>query len=187
MTNILRVLVVVVSSALIGGVVALTVKMHVDATITESLYPNPHEVPLRSIEKFGPLQVGLKSPDRPGDFALAPDYTIPHSQFYIFAQQKELGISCTYEDCGMSGVLVKCLGGWLSGSDQATNAEQYGLDAEAVQKEDTSLIVVADRHSNIVGIYPNHATHNIPRILKKHPDLYDNEAWKWCTDYHMPR
>lgn len=187
MTNTHRYIAIAAAAALIGGFVALLIRMQIDASVVASLYPNPHEVPIHSVEKFGPLKVGWKSPDRPGDWALAPDYTIPHSQFYIFALQKELGVGCTYEDCGMSGVLVECLGGWLSGSEDWVHAEQYGMDAEEVKKGNASLIVVADIRSNIVGIYPDGTTHNIPRILKKHPELYDSETMQWCSDYHTPR
>ncbi|MGK5094847.1 hypothetical protein WDW89_22905 [Deltaproteobacteria bacterium TL4] len=78
---------------------------------------------------------------------------------------------CVFEDCGIQGGVVECLGGWLSGdsTDQPTYTETLGLD----ESDATSIIVVADQDSKIVGIYPNYTMQNLPEILKRHVNLLD--------------
>ena len=119
----------------------------------------------------------------PGDMAIEPYKQIPESQFYVYAMQKDLP-PCAYEDCGMSGALVACMGGWVSNAWKQ-DAPEFGLNELEVEAGKASVVIVADKDSKIVGIYPHRTTHNIPSILKNHPELSD--ALKGCYDYHVPR
>ncbi|MGK5093938.1 hypothetical protein WDW89_18235 [Deltaproteobacteria bacterium TL4] len=123
------------------------------------------------VKEFGSLKLGLPAPEKPGDSTSYPYKNIPPSGFYIYVVQESLSIDCVYGDCGHHGEIVECLGGWLSGNSttQAEIAWIYGLN----EGNATSIIVVADQDSKIVGIYPNYTMQNLPEILKRHVDLID--------------
>ncbi|MGK5091090.1 hypothetical protein WDW89_03620 [Deltaproteobacteria bacterium TL4] len=123
------------------------------------------------VKEFGPLKLGGPTPYKPGDSVAYHLRKIPQSKFYIYVAEKDLLPDCAFEDCGIHGGVVECLGGWLSGNstDQPTHTEAFGLD----KSEATSIIVVADQDSTIVGIYPNYTMQNLPEILKRHADLID--------------
>ena len=138
----------------------------------------------RKITEYGPLKLGETAPFKPGDQTSYPYRTIQQSRFYVYVVQKGLPTDCVFEECGMSGVLVDCMGGWLSGDEQAETAERFGLDIEKVRAGKSSMVVVADKDSKIVGMYPNRTTHNLPTILQKHPELSD--SLETCFDFHLP-
>lgn len=125
------------------------------------------------VVKFGPLKLGEQAPCKPGDSTSYPFRRIPQSKFYIYVVEKDLPTMCVFEECGPHGEIVECLGGWLSGDDQAEEAVSFGLDEDMVRQGKASIIVVANQDSKIVGIYPNHTMQNLPEILKRHVDLID--------------
>ncbi|MGK5090417.1 hypothetical protein WDW89_00215 [Deltaproteobacteria bacterium TL4] len=121
------------------------------------------------IKEFGPLKLGEPALERPGDSTSYPYKNVPRSKFYIYVVEKGLPTMCVFDDCGTHGEVVECLGGWLSGDDREEVSDEVGLDGSNA----TSIIVVADQDSKIVGIYPNYTMQNIPEILKRHVDLID--------------
>ncbi len=137
----------------------------------------------RTIE-YGPLKIGNKSPDRPGDPTAYPYKVVPESNFYVSVVQKGLPVYCIFEDCGMYGILVECMGGWLTGDDQIETAEEFGVDYKKLKADKASMIIVADKNANIVGIYPNKRMYDLPNILKKHPDL--SKYMDECFGYNLP-
>lgn len=140
----------------------------------------------RPVTKFGPLKLGQQSPFGPGDGASFPYQVVPSSTFYIFSAYKGLPTDCVFEECGMSGLLVECVGGWLSGAGVPEYTDMLGLNEEAVARGD-SMVIVADKDLKIVGIYPGYTINNIPTILKKHKNLFEPKALEWCFDHHMPK
>lgn len=92
---------------------------------------------------------------------------------------------CALGDCGMSGVLVDCMEGWLSSENINGGAEEYGLDEKDVEAGKSSIVIVANKDKKIVGIYPNYKIRNIPYILKNYTDLSDN--FNSCYDTQMPK
>ena len=138
-----------------------------------------------SVGSFGPLKLGDHTPVTADVvFEYEPFYDLEY-KFYIYAVEKNMGL-CALGDCGMSGVLVECLGGWLSGEGVNGDGEttDYGLEGEDVETGKSSIIIVADKNKKIIGIYPNYRIKNIPFILKKHRDLSDN--FDFCYDTQMP-
>lgn len=138
-----------------------------------------------SVKSFGPLKLGDHTPVT-ADVVVEyePLYDLKY-KFYIYAIEQHMGF-CALGDCGMSGILVDCLGGWLSG--QGINgdggATDYGLSEKDVGSGKSSMIIVADQDKKIVGIYPNSRVRNIPYILKKHENL--SEEFNFCYDIQMP-
>ncbi len=140
----------------------------------------------RSVKSFGPLKLGDHTPVT-ADVVVEyePFYDLEY-KFYIYAMEQHMSF-CAQGDCGMSGVLVDCLGGWLSG--QGINgdggASDYGLSEEDVGSGKSSMILVADQDKKIVGIYPYYRIRNIPYILKNHRNL--SEDFNFCYDIQMPK
>jgi hypothetical protein len=125
------------------------------------------------VVELGSLKLGELAPYKPGDPTAGPFVKIPLSKFYIYVVEKKLPTMCVFEDCGLHGEIVECLGGWLSGSAQGEDIEAFGLDENLVSQGKSSVVVVANQDSKIVGIYPNYTMQNIPEILKRHVDLID--------------
>lgn len=153
----------------------------VEIESTKISYPEP----ITSVQKYGPLKVGEYF--RPRTY-FPKEYPIgeaSYSNFFVHAVQKDLSY-CMFESCGMSGTLVACMEGWLSGNSHVEISDEVGLDDkwDDVLAGKASMIVVSDRKSKIVGLYPNATTHDIPRILKRHPDI-TNSA-KECYEFNMP-
>lgn len=139
-----------------------------------------------SVKSFGPLKLGGEIPVV-GEYV--PEYKLFYNlkyKFYIYAMEKYMSF-CALGDCGMSGILVDCLGGWLSGEGISGDggATDYGLSEEDVDAGKSSMIVVADKNKKIVGIYPNYRIRNIPYILKNHRNLSD--GFDFCYDIQMPK
>jgi hypothetical protein len=125
------------------------------------------------VVEFGSLKLGEPAPYKPGDPTAGPFVKIPLSEFYIYVVENGLSTMCVFGECGPNGEIVECLGGWLSGDDQAEDIEAFGLDEKLVSQGKSSVVVVADQDSKIVGIYPNYTMQNIPEVLKRHVDLVD--------------
>ncbi len=145
-----------------------------------------------SVLQYGSLRVGEPSPFQSVKSIIVPIIQAQEGlRFYIYALQRDFDMGCEYEECGMSGIIVDCMNGWLSGDGASTEmsemADAAGMDYERLSEGKASLIVVVDKSLKIVGLYPNYTTHYITRILKKHPELYDPKTLQWCLDYHMPR
>jgi hypothetical protein len=137
------------------------------------------------VKEFGSLKLGGYAPYLPGDSTSYPYRRIPQSDFYIYVVEKNLPTMCVFEECGVHGEIVKCLGGWLSGDDQAEDVEMVGLDLEQVQNGEASIIVFADHNSKIVGIYPDYTMQNLPEILKRHVDLIDFGSYAENCSQHL--
>ncbi|MFH1200831.1 MAG: hypothetical protein V1484_00675 [bacterium] len=139
-----------------------------------------------SVKSFGPLKLGDHTPVT-SDVVVEyePFYDLEY-KFYIYAMEKGMSF-CAQGDCGMSGVLVDCLGGWLSGQGISGDggASDYGLAEEEVASGKSSIIMVADKDKKIIGIYPNSRIRNIPYILKNHLNL--SEDFNFCYDVQMPK
>lgn len=138
-----------------------------------------------SVKSFGPFKLGEQAPVVSEN---VPEYEIFYGleyKFYIYAMEEYMSF-CVFGDCGMSGVLVDCLGGWLSGEGIHGDggATDYGLTEEDVDAGRSSMILVANKNKKIVGIYPNYTVRNIPYILKNHRNLFSD--FDFCYDIQMP-
>jgi hypothetical protein len=78
---------------------------------------------------------------------------------------------CVYEECSRDGALVKAMGGWITGDQQAESIAMVGLTESKVLAGTQSIVVVADGAARIVGIYPNHPASDLRSILSRHPEL----------------
>lgn len=143
-------------------------------------FPHP-----RSVKSFGPFKLGDQAPIVSENVVEYEDLYDLKYKFYIYAMEKNMSY-CALGDCGMSGVLVDCMEGWLSGDGISGDggASDYGLKEEDVADGKSSMIIVADKNKTIVGIYPNYRIRNIPYILKNHTDLSDK--FDSCYDTQMP-
>ncbi len=118
--------------------------------------------------QVGDFKIGTPAPFIPGEELTHPYHVVPPSRFYVYVWQPGLPVPCVYEECGDGGEVVATLRGWLWGTDfDEFISEHYHLPRLK------SLVLVADRDSMIVGIYPDAQVSDIPRILKKHPELAD--------------
>ncbi|MDO8660074.1 MAG: hypothetical protein Q7K54_05790 [Candidatus Parcubacteria bacterium] len=138
----------------------------------------------RSVKSFGPLNVGDQAPivsENVVEYEYL--YTLKY-KFYIYAVEKDMSY-CALADCGMSGVLVSCMGGWLSADNPNGGAGDYGLKDREVEVGKSSIIVVADKNKKILGIYPNYKIQNIPYILKNYRNVL--EGFDFCYDTQMPK
>ncbi|TSC92604.1 MAG: hypothetical protein CEN91_398 [Candidatus Berkelbacteria bacterium Licking1014_85] len=139
----------------------------------------------RSVEYFYTLRIGGDTPYRiqteVKDFDGSTIFV--GSKFYVYLVQKDIGW-CVVGNCGMSGALVECMGGWFAGEVVVPSDERFGLTKEEVDTG-KSIVVVADKDQKIVGIYPNYTIKNIPYILKNHRNLSDK--FDFCYDTHMPK
>ncbi len=138
----------------------------------------------RSVKSFGPLKLGDQAPIVSEN---VPEYNFLYSlkyKFYIYAIEKGMSY-CVLGDCGMSGVFVDCIGGWLSadGLSGDGGANDYGLVEEEVVEGKSSIILVADKNKKIIGIYPNYRVQNIPYILKNYRDVF--ERFDSCYEMEM--
>lgn len=154
-------------------------------TVNVEVEKNAVLKPIKSAEEYGPLKIGGRFDPQTNFPYEYPLEMASEANFFIHAVQKDLGL-CMFDSCGMSGVLIECMNGWLSGNSHEEVSDEVGLDDkwDDVLAGKASMIVVSDRNSKIVGIYPNSTTHDLPRILRKHPSLTENA--KECFDYNMP-
>jgi hypothetical protein len=120
------------------------------------------------VSKFGPLQVGGRSPVLPGDPTAHPHRITPHAKFYVLVVAKGIPTMCTFEDCGPEGAIVETLGGWITGDAQNETIHLAGLDQTEVKQGRQSVVVISDKTRRIVGIYPNSQMSDLPSILKAH-------------------
>lgn len=126
---------------------------------------------LKNVQNFGPLYIGGKAPT---GIVLHPD-TIPHDvQFYIYYHRMGFGM-CNNEDCApLEGQVVKCMNGWLAGSDQHEGSHEVGLDHDLVRQGIASMVVVSDRNEKIIGIFPYHTESDIIPILNTFPEFQES-------------
>lgn len=139
-----------------------------------------------SVKSFGPLKVGDRAPIvSESVFEYKHIYNLTY-KFYIYAMEKGMSF-CALGDCGMSGILVSCMGGWLSadGLSGDGGASDYGLKEEEVEVGKSSIIIVANQDKEIIGIYPNSRIQNIPYILKNYRNLF--KEFDFCYDIQMPQ
>lgn len=139
-----------------------------------------------SVKSFGNFILGEKVPvvsENVVEYSML--YNLEY-KFYIYAMEKNMGY-CALGDCGMSGFLIQCMGGWLSSENINGDggATDYGLEEEDVSAGKSSIIIIANKDKKIVGIYPNYKIQNIPYILKNHTNLSDN--FDFCYDTQMPK
>lgn len=130
------------------------------------------------VAKFGPLKLGGIAPLGPGDGTFYPYRQIPQSKFYIFVVQKDLG-DCIFEDCDpYYGKAIETMGGWLEGVsiNQPDTADMFGLDKDAVVDGKSSIVIIMDNNSELVGIYPNKTTRDLISLLKLHQKLIEKNC-----------
>jgi hypothetical protein len=124
-----------------------------------------------SVSEFGPLKLGSLAPERPGSPTAHPYKTVPKAKFYVFIVSHKIPTMCTFEECGINGDIVRRMGGWISGDEQAESAEAVGLQESAVRRGEQSMIVISGENAKIIGIYPNRTMNDLPSILKRHPEI----------------
>lgn len=128
----------------------------------------PGDSTAQGVPQFGPLRIGGRAPFGPGDPTAHPYKFVPKSSFYMFVVARGLPTMCVYEECSEHGLLVKQLGGWITGDAQAESAAMVGLTEVGVQTGIESIIVLADRRSIIVGIYPGSRPSDVKEVLQEH-------------------
>lgn len=141
----------------------LTVVLYVHANKEISL--ESEEIP----NEIGEFRLGDKAPFRPGEKIQHIYHRIPPSKFYVYVWSPNIEYECVYEDCGKNGEIVASVRGWLSGAGTFYEESVPLVNSSKVK----SLILVADKNSRIVGVYPNKDMPDIPDILAKHKDLVD--------------
>ena len=119
--------------------------------------------------EFGGFSLGGKMPLGEGATTFAPELHIPPSKFYLGIVQKS--IWCALEDCGVIGNKVAALGGWLQGenANQPEIKEDFGLNDHV---DVSSIVIVGNKHSVIVGIYPDKTMDDVAEIMEIHRDLW---------------
>ena len=143
-------------------------------------FSTPH-----SVEHFYTVHIGRDTPYKIQTEVKDFDGSIIFTgkEFYVYIVQK--GVEwCVAENCGMSGTLVTCMGGWFASETVLPSEEEYGLTKDDVDAG-KSIVVVADKYQKVVGIYPNYTIQNVPYILKNHRNLSDK--FDFCYDTQMPK
>lgn len=123
------------------------------------------------VSEFGPLKVGERAPFGPGDPTAYPYKVTPKSAFYVFVVAKGLPTMCVYEECSEHGALVRRLGGWITGDAQAESAAIVGLTETGVQNGTESIVVLADRKSRVIGIFPEAGPSDVKKILQTYSGI----------------
>jgi len=132
---------------------------------------------LESVEEFGHLHIGGKAPQ---GVVLRPLVSHPDAKFYVFFHRMGFGI-CNNIDCApLEGRVIQCMEGWLAGDDQPESSDDVGLLSEDVKNGMASLVVISDKDSRIIGIYPNHTEADIIPILTQFPEY--KESLVECGD-----
>jgi len=174
-SNIIKLLIIVLLTSF-GLNLVLLYKLEVRASPAKDI------IPVKSVTSFGPLKLGAISPVLPGHPTITPYKHVPdNAKFYVYVMQKDFGI-CAYAYCGMNGVIVECMDGWLSNIWEQ-DADMVGLDYNEVKQGKTSLVLVANKDSRLIGIYPNHDVRDLPAILRTHRNLSDTTDE--CLYAHM--
>lgn len=130
---------------------------------------------LRSYPEFGPLKIGETAlhgtnANMPARFK----HLIPESEFYVYVLRRGMSF-CEFEDCAIiEGRVVKCMGGWLQGEGPSEIANLFGLNLLEAAQGKASIVIVSDRNSKMIGIYPNHAESDILPILAKYPEYKES-------------
>lgn len=139
----------------------------------------------RSVEHFNTLHIGGDTPYKIQTEAKGFDSStiFVGSKFYVYLVQKDIGW-CVVGNCGMSGALVECMGGWFASEIVIPSDEGFGLTREEVDAG-KSIVVVANKDQKIVGIYPNYTIQQVPYILRNHRNLSDK--FDFCYKTQMPK
>ncbi len=133
----------------------------------------------RSVDSFYTVHIGGSTPRQIQTEVKDFDGSIHFigRKFYVYVVQKNIE-GCVEGNCGMSGALVTCMGGWFASETPHPSWEEYGLSKDDVDAG-KSIIVVADINQKIIGIYPNYTIQNVPYILKNHRNLSDKFGSWW--------
>ncbi len=119
--------------------------------------------------EIGEFKVGDDAPFKPGEEIQESFKKIPPSKFYMYLWSPNIDYGCVYEECGKNGEVVASLRGWLQGTGTTYSELVPLVNSSKVE----SLILVADKDSKVVGVYPNKDMPDILNILAKHKDLVD--------------
>lgn len=128
--------------------------------LTEDTEDFPNEI--------GEFRIGDDAPHKPGE-EIKPHEKIPPSKFYVYLWSPNIEYGCVHEECGENGEIVASLRGWLEGTGTTYNELVPLVNSSPVK----SLILVADKNSKVVGVYPNQDMPDMLNILAKHIDLAD--------------
>ena len=134
-------------------------------------------LPMKNVQEFGELKVGAISPEdhKPG-YEVQIYENIPPSRFYVELYDSQITYSCFFDGCGVEGSIVGTMKGWLSGSSIPEDTEVFGIQTDAngvFTTGDSSLLIIADQNSIIVGLYLNAQVSDLPKILESHPKIAD--------------
>lgn len=125
------------------------------------------------------LVIGGDAPYKPGERLYSSYDILPPASFYVYLWQPGIYYKCSYEECGPEGATIAALHGWLLGKDLTEDSREY-YDLSPSTK---SLVIVADRNSKIVGIYPNELLSDLLDVLKSnHADLLDLKLLEGITE-----
>ena len=130
------------------------------------------------VKQYKTITLGMKAAEGAGNSTIwAPPYDqVPESRFYVYALGDEH--MCIGSSCCIGGYFVECLGGWLSGYKPITEEFDYGLRDVGVDMEKQTIITIADKNAEIVGIYPGWRIRNLPYIMLNHRDLVPKKKFK---------
>lgn len=140
-------------------------------------------LPIKSIRQFGELKIGDGSPEyhKPGYEMNAAYKKIPPSRFYVKLYDRNIDYSCFFDECGPEGAIVGTMGGWFSGSGIEESYDLFGELTDArgrFTSGHSSLMIIANQESKIVGLYLGASVQDLPEILKRHPNLADFDLIK---------
>ncbi|MDO8592500.1 MAG: hypothetical protein Q7R92_01840 [bacterium] len=137
------------------------------------------------VRKFGLLKLGGEIPIRAGDGTVwAPPYEkVPPSKFFVYILKEDF--SCVWESCGLDGAVVRTLGGYLAGKSfgEPEVVSEFGFDDVSIREKYKSVVIIADRDSKIVGIYPNRDLTDVLNILRLHPPFADFSMLNGVSGY----
>lgn len=139
------------------------------------------------VKKYQTVSLGMTAEEIPGTKTVwAPPYdVIPEdSNFFVYSLGDEA--MCIQSDCGLGGVFIECLGGWISGDKGVGDISDYGLREAGIDINKKKIIIISDKDGKIVGIYPGASIRNLPYIMRRHRDLVSSEAFEWCSN-SIPR
>ncbi|TSC56069.1 MAG: hypothetical protein G01um101418_437 [Parcubacteria group bacterium Gr01-1014_18] len=132
----------------------------------------------KGVSHFGTLRVGVTAPPNfhPG-YEIRDAYKkIPPSRFYINFYSQDIVYNCFFDECGLGGAMVGSMGGWFAGSGISDLDELFGVEINREELWSTgysSLMIVTNRESEIVGLYPDAGMSDLSKVLQFHPELAD--------------
>ncbi len=148
--------------------------------LLRALKKYPENEFLKSVDNFGPLRIGGKAPI---GIVLHPNKIPSDVQFYVYYHRMGFGM-CNNESCApLEGKVVKCMNGWLAGSDQHEGSYEVGLDHDLVKQGIASIVVVSNKNEKIMGIFPYHTESDIIPILDTFPEF--QEPLSHCFEKYL--